>query len=104
MFNPAGFEPVGTNFRSTISVRNQYPMLAVFELLLAWYRFGFLGRSPTPLASQPGSSCQSFLSISAVVWFPESSWPKVQNALAPISDLYPFVFADLLGLGTQCSS
>ena len=61
-------------------------MLAVFELLLAWYRFGFLGRSPTPLGSQPVSSCQSFLSIGAVAWFPENSWPKVQNALAPISE------------------
>ena len=79
-------------------------MLAVFELLQAWYLFGFLGSSPTPLGSQPGSSCQSFLSISAVALFPESSWPKVQNALAPISDLHPFVFAGLLGLGNQCSS
>jgi len=79
-------------------------MLAVFELLLAWYRFGFLGRSPTPLGSQPGSSRQSFLAIGAVAWFPENSWPKVQNALALISDLHPFVCAGLLGLGTQYSS
>jgi len=76
-------------------------MLAVFELLLAWYQLRLLGRSPTPLGSQPNSSCQSFLSISAVAWFPENSWPKVPNALAPISDLHPFVCAGLLGLGTQ---
>ena len=60
-------------------------MLAVFELLLAWYRFGFLGRSPTPLDSQHGSSSQSFLSIATVAWFQENSWPEVQNAFAPIS-------------------
>jgi len=59
---------------------------------------------PTPLGSQPGSSCQSFLFITAVAWFPGNSWPKVQNALAPISDLHPFVCAGLLGLGTPCSS
>ena len=58
-------------------------MLAVFELLLAWYRFGFLGRSPILLDSQP----QSFLSIATVAWFQENSWPKVQNALATISDI-----------------
>jgi len=58
-------------------------MLAVFELLLAWYRFRFLGRSPILLDSQP----QSFLSIATVAWFQENSWPKVQNALATISDI-----------------
>ena len=44
-------------------------MLAVFELLPAWYQFGCLGRSPTPLDKQPGSSRQSFLSIATVAWF-----------------------------------
>ena len=79
-------------------------MLAVCELLLAWYRIGFLGRSSTPLGSQPGSSCQSFLSIVTVAWFPENSWPKLQNALAPFSDLHAFFCTGLLGLGTQCFS
>jgi len=66
-------------------------MLAVFKLLLALYGFGFLGRSPTPLDGQPGLSRQSLLSIATVAWFPQNSWPKVQNALAPISDLHLFV-------------
>jgi len=61
----------------------------VFESLLTWYRMGFLGRRPPPLDSKPGSSCQSFLSIATVAWAPRISWPKVQSALASISNLRP---------------
>jgi len=43
---------------------------------------------------------QSFLSIATVAWFPGNSWPKVQSALAPISDLRSFVCVGLLGLST----
>jgi len=47
--------------RNCISLHHLFseiiPNLAVFELLLAWCRFGFFGRSTTPLDSQQCPAC-----------------------------------------------
>jgi len=41
-------------------------MLIVFDSLLAWYRFEFLGRSRTPLNGKSSLSRELFLTIAAV--------------------------------------
>jgi len=61
-------------------------MLAVFESLLARFRFRFLGRSPTSLGSGSYLLRQSFLSIATVAWFARKSLPKVQSTLTPFVD------------------
>ena len=43
-----------------LSIWQEYSMIAVFKLLIAWYRFGFFGRSP--LGSEPCSLRLTFLS------------------------------------------
>ena len=71
-------------------------MLAVFELLLAWYRFGFLGRSPTPLA------------IASMVrhvshFFPSRPLPGFQKTLGPRCKMLLHPFLTFIHLCAQVS-